>query len=164
MTDSSQFDVKIKPGLSLCIKQSYMPDFMYNYAQANTCTFQIISIHIRVVSLLTRIMETDHLLRPVPTFPGSIPVAGFRPGKPPSDRPHAYSVGHAGLFTPFRLRPALTDGLCGPGDLSLMCCIQFSFLMRPLLSSLRGIRGKGQRVQKLFWNPQEQSPISVLHE
>ena len=163
MTDSPQFDVKIKPGLSLCIKQSYTPDFMYNYAQANTCTFQIISIHIRVVSLLTRIMETDHLLRPVPTFPGSIPVAGFRPGKPPSDRPHAYSVGHAGLFTPFRLRPALTDGFCRPGDLSLMCCIQFSFLIRPLLSSLRGKSEKGQRKSKLLWDLQEHRPIPLLH-
>ena len=32
--------------------------------------------------------------------------------------PHAYSAGYAGLFTPFRLRPALTYGLYGPDDLS----------------------------------------------
>ncbi len=52
-------------------------------------------------------------------------MAGFRPGKLPSDRPHAYSAGYAGLFTPFRLRPTLTDGLCRPDDLSLMCVFQF---------------------------------------
>ena len=33
------------------------------------------------VSLLTRDREKDLLLRPVPTFPGKLPVAGFRPDR-----------------------------------------------------------------------------------
>ena len=112
--------------MSPCLQQSNIPGSSIIAHRRKPPIRQIqISLHIRVVSLLTRVRETDDLLRPVPTFPGSIPVAGFRPGKLPSDRPHAYSAGHAGLFTPFRLHPTLTDGLCRSDDLSQICVIQF---------------------------------------
>ena len=54
---------------------------------------------------------------PFPHNASRYAVVAFRPASfDASDFPYAYSAGCAGLFTPFHLRPVLTQGLYGPDD------------------------------------------------
>ena len=68
------------------------------------------------VSLLTRVRSFRSA---VPSYLPIVSYSGSLSAHIPADAsedPRTYSVGYAGLCTPFRLRPILTNGLCGPAD------------------------------------------------
>lgn len=73
----SQFSVQGKPGIPPCIQSRRNTRFFpYTCTQSAACANRN---NTWAVSLLTRVREIKHLLRPVPTFPGSNPSGGLSP-------------------------------------------------------------------------------------